>query len=115
MKIRGVEFSKFVIDKNGAVLCFKKIWVPDNEHLRTEIIQNIYDSHEVGDLGRHTMIDILAREFVLACFFQEYNTLYNNLRYLKISNNLLTRVLGPSKTFAYPRSRQVIYIYGYYQ
>lgn len=40
-----------------------RIWVPDYEPLRTEIMQRIHDSHLAGHPGRDTMVSMLLRRW----------------------------------------------------
>lgn len=51
------------IDERG-LLCFRdRVWIPNNEPLRTRIIQNVHDSHITGHPGRDATYMILSRRF----------------------------------------------------
>ena len=59
----GASMSECSIDDDGDV-CFRdRKWVPDNEPLRTKIIQEVHDSLLSGHPGREGTYRVLSRQF----------------------------------------------------
>jgi hypothetical protein len=51
-KEKSVSMAECTLDERGLLRFRDRIWIPDCEPLRTQIIQNIHDSHITGHPGR---------------------------------------------------------------
>jgi hypothetical protein len=58
-----VSISECRIDGQDRLLYRDRLWVPDNEPLRTKIMQRTHDSLLTGHPGRNALYAILARRF----------------------------------------------------
>lgn len=63
LKMRGVELSECSINDSGWVTFRDRLWLPNNEPLRTAIIQKTHDSSISGHPGRDATYAMLARQF----------------------------------------------------
>ncbi|CEJ61941.1 hypothetical protein PMG11_03668 [Penicillium brasilianum] len=57
------SLSECHLDDRGVLHFRQRIWIPDNEVLRTGIIQKIHDSHVTAHPGRDATYSILSRRF----------------------------------------------------
>jgi transposase InsO family protein len=57
------SLSECHIDDRGLLHFRQRTWIPENEALRTGIIQGIHDSHVTAHPGRDTTYSILSRRF----------------------------------------------------
>lgn len=62
-KEKSVSMAECSVDERGLLLFRGRIWIPNCEPLRTQIIQNIHDSHITGHPGRDLTYAILSRQF----------------------------------------------------
>jgi hypothetical protein len=62
-KEKLVSIAECTVDERGLLRFRDRIWIPDCEPLRTQIIQNIHDSHITGHPGRDLTYTILSRQF----------------------------------------------------
>ncbi|KAI1507259.1 Dimer-Tnp-hAT dimerization containing protein [Pyrenophora tritici-repentis] len=62
-KEKAVSIAECTLDERGLLRFRDRIWIPDCEPLRTQIIQNIHDSHITGHPGRDLTYTILSRQF----------------------------------------------------
>jgi hypothetical protein len=62
-KEKSVSIAECTVDERGLLRSRDRIWIPDCEPLRTQIIQNIHDSHITGHPGRDLTYTILSRQF----------------------------------------------------
>lgn len=56
------QFADFTISQ-GVLLCRNRLWVPESEPLRTQLMQDSHDGKETGHPGRDSLIEILRRRF----------------------------------------------------
>ena len=58
-----ISLAECQLNEQG-LLCFRdRVWIPDNEPLRTGVIQRVHDSHITGHPGRDATYAILSRRF----------------------------------------------------
>ncbi|KNG46626.1 hypothetical protein TW65_06673 [Stemphylium lycopersici] len=62
-KEKSVSIAECTLDERGLLQFRDRIWIPECEPLRTQIIQNIHDSHITGHPGRDLTYTILSRQF----------------------------------------------------
>lgn len=60
---KTVSIAECTLDKRGLLQFRERTWIPDCEPLRTQIIQDIHDSHITGHPGRDLTYAILSRQF----------------------------------------------------
>ena len=58
-----VSIAECDIDRNGRLRYRERIWIPDFEPLRTELVQQTHDSTLTGHPGRDATLAILSRRF----------------------------------------------------
>ena len=59
----GASMSECSVDEDGDVCFRNRKWVPDNEPLRTQIIQEVHDSILSDQPGREGTYRVLSRQF----------------------------------------------------
>jgi hypothetical protein len=62
-KEKSVSMAECTLDQRGLLQFRGRVWIPRCEPLRTQIIQDIHDSHITGHPGRDLTYAILSRQF----------------------------------------------------